>query len=339
MAASSELAILVACALLLAAACGGAPDDVPELEIGYYEETCPEAESIVRAAVSEAIAVDAGVGAGLIRLLFHDCFVQGCDASVLLDPTPSNPRPEKLGPPNVHSLRGFEAIDAAKAAVEEACPGTVSCADIVAFAARDASYLLSGYRVDFTMPAGRLDGRRSNASDTVPSLPPGSATYTELVDNFANKGLDAEDMIVLSGAHSVGHARCSTFAADRTAVDGDADIDPSFARSLRRRCVQQAENSTKEEEKDDPTVSQDAVTPTELDSQYYSNVLKRRVLLASDAALLETPEAARMVRDSAGAGGRWERKFGKAMVKMAGIGVKKAGRHAEIRTNCRVVNH
>ncbi|KAF6999845.1 hypothetical protein CFC21_015820 [Triticum aestivum] len=333
MAAGSELAVLVACALLLAAACGGAPDDVPGLEVGYYEETCPEAESIVRASVSEAVAEDAGVGAGLIRLLFHDCFVQGCDASVLLDPTASNQRPEKLGPPNINSLRGFEAIDAAKAAVEEACPGTVSCADIVAFAARDASYLLSGYRVDFAMPAGRLDGRRSNASDTVPSLPPASASFTDLVDNFARQGLDAEDMVVLSGAHSVGHARCSTFAAGRTAVDADADIDPSFARSLRRRCVR-AENST-----GDPTVSQDAVTPTELDSQYYRNVLKRRVLLASDAALLETPEAARMVRDSARAGGRWEQKFAKAMVKMAGIGVKKAGRHAEIRANCRVVNY
>ncbi|KAM3383954.1 hypothetical protein ACQJBY_008542 [Aegilops geniculata] len=338
MAASSELAVLVACALLLAAACGGVPDDVPGLEVGYYEETCPEAESIVRAAVSEAVAVDAGVGAGLIRLLFHDCFVQGCDASVLLDPTALNPRPEKLGPPNIHSLRGFEAIDAAKAAVEEACPGTVSCADIVAFAARDASYLLSGYRVDFAMPAGRLDGRRSNASDTVPSLPPASASFTELVDNFANKGLDAEDMVVLSGAHSVGHARCSTFAAGRTAVDADADIDPSFARSLRRRCAR-AGNGTDEKEQDGPTVSQDAVTPTELDSQYYRNVLKRRVLLASDAALLETPEAARMVRDSASAGGRWEKKFAKAMVKMAGIGVKEAGRHAEIRANCRVVNY
>ena len=78
MAASSELAILVACALLLAAACGGAP----ELEVGYYEETCPEAEAIVRAAVSEAVAVDAGVGAGLIRLLFHDCFVQVHDTHV-----------------------------------------------------------------------------------------------------------------------------------------------------------------------------------------------------------------------------------------------------------------
>jgi peroxidase len=247
---------------------------------------------------------------------------------VLLDPTKKNPWPEKLGAPNVHSLRGFEAIDEAKFALEDACPGVVSCADVVAFAARDASYLLSGYRVDFAMPAGRLDGRRSNASDTVPSLPSPSANFTQLVDNFAAKGLDAEDMVVLSGAHSVGHARCSSFAGGR--LGNGSDMDPSFARSLRRRC-----NSTGGE---DPTVSQDTVTPVELDGQYYRNVLKSRVLLASDAALMETTEAVRMVRENAGGGGRWEKKFGEAMVKMAGMDVKQAGRRGEIRINCRVVN-
>jgi peroxidase len=74
MAASCELAILVASALLLAAACRGARDT--ELQVGYYQETCPKAEAIVRAAVSDAGAEDYGVGAGLIRLLFHDCFVE-----------------------------------------------------------------------------------------------------------------------------------------------------------------------------------------------------------------------------------------------------------------------
>ncbi|BAT02846.1 Os07g0639500 [Oryza sativa Japonica Group] len=65
----------------------------------HYRRSCPKAEALVRAEVKKAVVKNAGAGAGLIRMLFHDCFVEGCDASVLLDPTPANPRPEKLGPP------------------------------------------------------------------------------------------------------------------------------------------------------------------------------------------------------------------------------------------------
>ena len=54
-----------------------------------------------------------------------------------------NPQPEKLGIPNVGSQRGFQVIDADKHALEEACPGIVSCAEIIAFTTRDASYILS----------------------------------------------------------------------------------------------------------------------------------------------------------------------------------------------------
>lgn len=68
--------------------------------------------------------------------------LQGCDASVLLDDT-SSFTGEKTAGANVNSLRGFEVIDDIKTQVESACPGIVSCADIVAVAARDSVVAVS----------------------------------------------------------------------------------------------------------------------------------------------------------------------------------------------------
>uniref|UniRef100_M8CA40 Peroxidase n=1 Tax=Aegilops tauschii TaxID=37682 RepID=M8CA40_AEGTA len=323
-AASLKLSVALACVLLLSsAACHG-------LEVGYYKKTCPRVEAIVRDEVKKFVYKNAGIGAGLIRMFFHDCFVQGCDGSVLLDPTPANPQPEKLSPPNFPSLRGSGAIDAAKDAVEKACPGVVSCADIVAFAGRDAAYFLSKMKVKINMPAGRPDGRASNSPEALDNLPPPFFNLDPLVASFAAKGLSAEDMVVLSGAHTIGVSHCSSFVSDRTAVA--SDIDAGFANFLRRRCP--ANPSTA----NDPTVNQDVVTPNALDNQYYKNVLAHKVLFTSDAALLTTPATTQMVRDSANIPGQWEAKFNKAMVKMGAIEVK-TGKQGEIRRKCRVVNH
>ncbi|VAI69987.1 unnamed protein product [Triticum turgidum subsp. durum] len=117
-----KLYLLVACALLLlAVGCQASP-----LQIGFYHDRCPQAEAVVKGVMMEAISQNPGNGAAMIRMLFHDCFVEGCDASVLLDPTPFSPTPEKLSAPNNPSLRGFELIDAIKDALEcpaDAAPG------------------------------------------------------------------------------------------------------------------------------------------------------------------------------------------------------------------------
>ena len=60
---------------------------------------------------------------------------QGCDASVLLES--GDNQAEKNAAPN-QSLRGYDVIDKAKARIEIACKQTVSCADILAYAARDS---------------------------------------------------------------------------------------------------------------------------------------------------------------------------------------------------------
>lgn len=63
--------------------------------------------------------------------------LQGCDGSVLLDDT-AHFKGEKNAGPNRNSVKGFDIIDNIKADVERICPSTVSCADILILAAREA---------------------------------------------------------------------------------------------------------------------------------------------------------------------------------------------------------
>ncbi|CAN6206237.1 unnamed protein product [Urochloa humidicola] len=305
-----------------------------KLEVGYYNDKCGyhvDVEAIVRKHVS---SFDNGMKAGLIRLFFHDCFVRGCDASILLDPTSDNQQPEKLGIPNFPSMRGYEVIDAAKAEIEAECPNTVSCADIVAFAARDASFFLSGGGIDFAMPAGRYDGSVSLAGETLPNLPPPFAGLQQLEKMFADKGLDAFDMVTLSGAHSVGRSHCSSFVRDRLPPGSAAaasDMDPAFAAELQANCTPAASGGG------DNTVVEDYETPDVMDNQYYENVLDRKVLFTSDATLTTGDMTNSLVRVYAIFPWLWQQKFEEAMVKMSRIEIKTADT-GEIRTTCRVVN-
>ncbi|KAF6160729.1 hypothetical protein GIB67_035930 [Kingdonia uniflora] len=75
------------------------------------------------------------MAASLIHLHFHDCFVPGCDTSVLLDAFTG----EKTALQNFRSIKGFEVIENVKSKVEKICPGVISCTDILAVAAKDAS--------------------------------------------------------------------------------------------------------------------------------------------------------------------------------------------------------
>ncbi|OAE24618.1 hypothetical protein AXG93_3638s1000 [Marchantia polymorpha subsp. ruderalis] len=167
-----------------------------QLTTDFYDSTCPQAATIVKQKVDEFVDADKGIAAGLMRLHFHDCFVRGCDGSVLLNSTDTT-LAEKEALINNGSLRGFEHIDDIKMKLESACPGVVSCADILAMVARDATVKLGG--LSWEVFLGRIDGRSSVADEVNTSLPFRTFNFSQLVATFAKVGLDTKDMIVLSG--------------------------------------------------------------------------------------------------------------------------------------------
>uniref|UniRef100_M8C5Q5 Peroxidase 2 n=1 Tax=Aegilops tauschii TaxID=37682 RepID=M8C5Q5_AEGTA len=146
----------------------------------------------------------------------------GCDASVLLDATPFSPS-EKDVEPNA-SLTGYTVIDDIKSALEHDCPATVSCADVIALASRDAVALLRG--PTWSVPFGRKDSRfAANPESTKKGLPSPHNNLGELITMFSRLNLDARDMTALSGAHTVGMANCMHYSDRVYGADRDEEID------------------------------------------------------------------------------------------------------------------
>lgn len=54
------------------------------LRVGFYEKTCPNAEAIVKETMDQVMAVAPSLGAPLLRLHFHDCFVRVCTLQILV---------------------------------------------------------------------------------------------------------------------------------------------------------------------------------------------------------------------------------------------------------------
>ncbi|KAF9662036.1 hypothetical protein SADUNF_Sadunf18G0011300 [Salix dunnii] len=288
------------------------------------QASCPAAELIVSNTVRSASSSDPTVPGKLLRLVFHDCFVEGCDASVLLQGNGT----ERSDPGN-RSLGGFQVIDSAKRMLEIFCPGVVSCADVVALAGRDAVAITGGPQLQ--IPTGRRDGRASAAANVRPNIIDTTFTMNEMINIFTAKGLSLEDLVVLSGAHTIGSAHCSAFS-DRFQEDSkgkltpiDTSLDGNYANELMQRCPVDASASI--------TVFNDPKTSSSFDNQYYQNLLAHKGLFQSDSVLLNDKRTRNLVEDFANDQEKFFQSWSQSFLKLTSIGVK-TGEEGEIRQSC-----
>ncbi|CAL4922544.1 unnamed protein product [Urochloa decumbens] len=333
MAASSMARRLVAAACVAAVAFALlATPSSGQLDPYFYDKACPAALPTIKRVVEEAVAAEPRMGASLLRLHFHDCFVNGCDGSILLDDTPFFTG-EKSASPNANSVRGFDVIDRIKAAVNAACRGNVvSCADIVAVAARDSVVALGGPSYD--VPLGRRDARAASQAAANSSIPAPTSSLDRLASSFAAHGLSLQDLVVLSGGHTLGFSRCTNFR-DRLYNETAATLDGALAASLRAVCPRATGSG------DDNLAPLDP-TPARFDAGgYYASLLRRRGVLHSDQQLFAGGPGGvtdALVRFYAENGEAFRRDFAEAMVRMGSI-APLTGTSGEIRYDCRKVNY
>ncbi|KAL0335134.1 UNVERIFIED_CONTAM: Peroxidase N1 [Sesamum radiatum] len=297
--------------------------------VGFYSRSCPRVESIVQSTVRSHFSSNRAIAPGLLRMHFHDCFVQGCDASILID----GPNTEKTAGPNL-LLRGYEVIDDAKQQLETACPGVVSCADILALAARDSVVLAGG--PGWAVPTGRRDGRVSLASET--SNLPG---FTDSVDvqkqKFQDKGLNTQDLVTLVGGHTIGTTACQFFRYrlyNFTSTGGaDPSINAAFLPTLQSLCPADGDGSRR--------VGLDNGSENRFDSTFFSNLRDGRGILESDQKLWTDDSTKSFVQRYLGVRGllglTFNVEFGRSMVKMSNVEIK-TGSNGEIRRVCSAVN-
>ncbi|KAK2414859.1 NAD(+) salvage pathway protein [Trifolium repens] len=296
-----------------------------QLSPDFYDKKCHDHLLLhtIKTEVKQAVDDEDRMGASLLRLHFHDCFVQGCDASVLLDDT-TNFIGEKTARPNNNSLRGFDVIDKIKSKVEKLCPNTVSCADILAVAARDSVVALGG--PSWSVPLGRRDSTTASLSSANSDIPGGGSDLSVLVNTFSNKGFTVREMVALSGSHTIGQASCRTF---RNRIYNETNIDSSFATSLQANCPTTGGNFN--------LSPLDTTSQNKFDNAYYKNLQNLKGLLHSDQVLFDGSTIAQINFYANSHSSKFEDDFADAMVKMANLSPL-TGSSGEIRKICGRVN-
>ncbi|KZV57706.1 peroxidase 63 [Dorcoceras hygrometricum] len=303
------------------------------LSTTYYSRTCPNFQQIMQETTTNKQITSPTTAAATLRVFFHDCFATGCDASVLISSTPFN-RAERDADINL-SLPGdgFDVVVRAKSALELSCPGVVSCADILAVAARNLVVMMGG--PFYTVKLGRKDSLTSKSDYVEGNLPRATMTMDQIIHIFESKKFSIQEMVALSGAHTIGFSHCKEFSSILYNYSRTGESAPSynynFAKLLRNACADYKNNPTL-------SVFNDVMTPNKFDNVYYSNLQKGLGLMSSDHALSSDPRTSGYVQLYSRDQDAFFKAFASAMEKLSVFGVK-TGSNGEVRRRCDAFNN
>ncbi|XP_010464099.1 PREDICTED: peroxidase 73-like isoform X1 [Camelina sativa] len=304
-----------------------------QLKTNFYGKVCPNVEQIVRTVVQQKVKQTFVTIPATLRLFFHDCFVNGCDASVMIQSTPKN-KAEKDHPDNI-SLAGdgFDVVIKAKKALDAipSCRNKISCADILTLATRDVVVAAGG--PSYPVELGRFDGLVSTAASVTGNLPGPNDKVTELNKLFAKNKLTQEDMIALSAAHTLGFAHCGKvfnriYNFNRT-HSVDPTLNKAYAKELQAACPKKVDPRI--------AINMDPTTPRKFDNLYFKNLQQGKGLFTSDQVLFTDGRSRPTVNAWAKNSVAFNKAFVTAMTKLGRVGVK-TRRNGNIRRDCGVFN-
>ena len=174
----------------------------------------------------------------------------------------------------------------------------------------------------------------SKAGNVEGNLPTVNFTMDKLIDYFVERGFTVQELVALSGGHTIGFSHCKEFT-DRLfhhspTSPTDPDIYPKFAEKLKTMCANYEKDTAM-------SAFNDVITPGKFDNMFYQNLPRGLGLLATDNALDKDPRTKPFVDLYAVNQTAFFHDFGRAMEKLSVHGVK-TGRKGEVRRRCDLFN-
>ncbi|KAJ7967728.1 Peroxidase [Quillaja saponaria] len=298
-----------------------------QLAYDYYKFSCPNLIPIVKREMLSIFLTDVSAPAAFLRLMFHDCQVQGCDASILLDSSYQTVNSEMVSPRNF-GIRKRETIGHIKSILEDECPGQVSCADIIILAAKESVFFTGGPQIE--IPLGRKDSTTCSFLEADAKLPAPSITVDELFATFISTGMNIEESVAIMGAHTLGAGHCINIVSRLYEPQPGDRMNFGFETLLRLACPTKIPLTN-------VTFVHNDVTPLIFDIHYYRDVLMGRGLFSIDSRISRDPRTAPVVNRFAIDQNYFFQVFSSAFVKLSSANVLTKGQ-GEVRRQCNCVN-